>query len=241
MRSLRLIAALLVLVAGSVGAFAQFGPGPGGRAPLSEQGTPRNEAGRFAYYALVLSWSPTHCATLRRDGYDPQCHSRDGRRFAFVLHGLWPQHERGWPEFCPTRGGNFVPRSTIDRMLDIMPSQGLVIHQYRKHGTCSGLGPDEFFDLSRKYFSKIKVPQRFERPNEQLVVSPKEVVDAFVAANPGLTPSQIVVDCNNSGNRLREVRICLSREGQFRDCGQNENQQRLCRSDRLYMPPVRAR
>lgn len=235
----RFLLALLLLVAGSIAAAAQFGPGPAGRAPLSEQGGAKNQAGRFDYYALVLSWSPTHCATLRRDGYDPQCHSRDGRRFAFVLHGLWPQHERGWPEFCQTRGGNFVPQRTIDRMLDIMPSGGLIVHQYRKHGTCSGLAPDEFFDLARKYYGQIKIPARFAHPNEQLTVSPKEVVEAFVEANPGLTARQMVVDCANSGNRLREVRICLSREGRFRDCGANENPQRLCRSDRLYLPPVR--
>lgn len=240
MRRHRPLVAFLLLVAGITAAAAQFGPGPGGRAPI-DRGGGRNEAGKFDYYALVLSWSPTYCSTLRRDGYDPQCHSRDGKRFAFVLHGLWPQYEQRWPEFCPTRGGNFVPQPVINRMLDIMPSPGLVIHQYRKHGTCSGLGPEEFFALSRRYFEKVSIPPRFVRPNQDTTVSPKEVVDAFVEANPGLKQEAIVVDCQNSGNRLREVRICLDKAGDFRACGSNENQNRLCRSDRLHMPPVRSR
>ena len=61
-------------------AAAQFGPGPGGRAPFSPQPPGKNEAGRFDYYAMVMSWSPSYCAGLQRGGYDPQCHARDGKR-----------------------------------------------------------------------------------------------------------------------------------------------------------------
>jgi ribonuclease T2 len=217
---------------------AQFGPGPGGRAPFSAQPPPRNEAGRFDYYVLALSWSPTHCATLRREGYDPQCHSRD-KQYAFVLHGLWPQHERGWPEHCPIQGRPFVPQRTIDKMLDIMPSRGLVIHQYRKHGTCSGLDPQDYFDVSRKYFQKIKIPPRFELPNQAFTVSPSDVVDDFLSVNPGMKADSIAVSCGGSGNRLREIRICLSREGAYRACGSNENPRRLCSANRMTVPPVR--
>ena len=37
--------------------------------------------GRFDYYALVLSWSPTHCETTDRPDIQ-QCRPRDGRRFS---------------------------------------------------------------------------------------------------------------------------------------------------------------
>jgi len=36
---------------------------------------------------------------------------------------------------------------------------------------------------------------------------------------------------------LREVRICMTRDLQFRDC--SPSAQRTCRSDQLVMPPVR--
>ena len=210
-------------------ALAQYGSGSDGR----------NEAGRFDYYALVLSWSPTYCASQQRGGYDPQCDRRGERAYAFVLHGLWPQHERGWPQDCRTRERPFVPRPTIDRMLDIMPSPRLVIHEYRKHGTCSGLAPDAYYDYARKLFAKIAVPARYVQPEKSFFVSPDEIRNDFAAANPGLSEEMIAVACNRSGARLREVRVCFSREGEFRACGRNEEPRRLCAQARMYVPPVR--
>ncbi len=212
---------------------AQFAPRPGSE-PRIRGGLPS----RFDYYALAMSWSPTHCATTdRRD--EQQCNPRDGRRFAFVLHGLWPQHERGYPEFCPTRDRPFVPQRTIERMGDIMPSRGLIIHQYRKHGVCSGLDPDGYFNLSRALFQKVKVPQRFISPEQEQMVDTSTLVQEFVVANPGLRPDMLAVVCGGPGNRLREVRVCFSQDGAFRACGGNENQRRLCSAPRVFVPPVR--
>lgn len=200
----------------------------------------RGIAGQFDYYLLSLSWSPSYCASLQRDGYDPQCHRRDGKRYSFVLHGLWPQNDRGWPQFCPSADRGFVPRPVADRMLDIMPSDKLVFHQYRKHGTCSGLGVDGYFDLSRELFNKVKIPRRYVNlADQRLFVSPSDVVNEFVAANPGLKPDQIAIECGGPGNRLKEVRICFSKDGQFRTCGRNEDQRRLCSAPTMYVPPVR--
>lgn len=238
--SRRLLAAAIAAVALAAGsAVAQFGPGPGGRGPLDRQPAPRNEAGRFDYYSLVLSWSPTFCASQGARPNDPQCNPRGGRRYSFVMHGLWPQHERGWPESCPTRERTFVPDATINRMLEIMPSRNLVIHEYRKHGTCSGLSPEAYFDLSRRLFDKVRTPPRIERANQALVLTPDEIVRDFTAVNPALKAESIAVTCNGPGNRLREVRICFSREGEFRPCGRNEDARRLCNAQKVYIPPVR--
>ena len=49
----------------------------------------------------------------------------------------------------------------------------------------------------------------------------------------------IAVQCGGAGNRLKEVRICFDKGGNFRACGRNENQARLCSADRMYVPPVR--
>jgi ribonuclease T2 len=49
----------------------------------------------------------------------------------------------------------------------------------------------------------------------------------------------IAVSCGGPGNRLREVRICFTKDGAFRACGKNENQRRLCAAARMYVPPVR--
>ena len=234
-----LAGALAALAVAASAAFAQIGPGPGGKAPFSVQPSPRNEAGRFDYYTLVLSWSPTYCASQQRGGNDLQCNPRNGRGYAFVTHGLWPQHERGWPENCPTRERPFVPQKIIDRMLDIMPAPNLVIHEYRKHGTCSGLSPEAYFDLTRKLYGKIRIPPRYERPNAPLVVPPEEIVRDFVGLNPAMKADGLAVTCNGPGNRLREVRVCFTREGEFRSCGRNEDARRLCGAPKVFLPPVR--
>lgn len=203
-----------------------------------------DKPGEFDYYALVLSWSPTHCASqpTRKTRNDPQCSAKPGGRpYAFVLHGLWPQHMKGYPNRCWTDFKPFVPKRVINGMLDIMPSTGLIIHQYKKHGTCSGLRPEGYFALSSSMFRKIKIPQRYVAPDKPQMVSPETLVDEFIAANSvmGLRQDMIAVSCGGPGNRLREVRICMSKEGDPRPCGSNENQRRLCNAKRMFVPPVR--
>lgn len=211
----------------------QFAPRPGSE-PRVRGGVP----GRFDYYAMVMSWSPTFCATEARPG-DSQCRPR-GRPYAFILHGLWPQYERGFPESCPTPDRPFVPQSTIDRIQDIMPSRNLVIHEYRKHGVCSGLGPEDYFARSRQLFEKVKIPQRFHNPLDNQMVDTAQVVQEFVAANPGMKADHLAIVCNGPGNRLREIRVCFTQDGHFRSCGGNENPRRLCNSNRVFVPPLRA-
>lgn len=228
-----LLAALLVLASFGT-AHAQYSRGyPGGQ---------RNayEAGVFDYYLLTLSWSPTYCAEQGpRANYEEQCAPRS-RPYAFVLHGLWPQFNRGWPQDCRSRDNGFVPKPVARRMLDIMPSERLIFHEYRKHGTCSGLGVDGYFDLARRLYDGVRIPERFRgHVDDRMFVSPEEVVSEFVRANPGLKPEMMAVVCGGPGNRLKEVRICYDKGGDFRACGANENPARLCSANRMYVPPVR--
>ena len=200
----------------------------------------RGKPGDYDYLVLVLSWSPTYCEGEGRQRRDPQCTGT--RPYGFVLHGLWPQWQRGWPEYCRARGQRraWVPSDVIRNMLDIMPSRRLVIHEYRKHGTCFGGPPAAYFATARKLYEKIRIPPRFVRLEKPLVIAPREIEAAFLKANRaiGLGPEMIAVSCNRRG-RLRGVRICFSPGGALRACGQNELQRRLCRRPRIVMPPVR--
>lgn len=128
---LALVAVAAVLVYLERGGDGPSAPEP---APTSAAARPGGTSGSFDYYSLVLSWSPTHCESPEGQDDEAQCARRDGRRYAFILHGLWPQYERGYPEDCPAES-RFVPQRVIDGMLDVMPSKGLIIHEYRKHGT----------------------------------------------------------------------------------------------------------
>ncbi len=189
----------------------------------------RGEPGRFDFYVLSLSWSPSFC--------DSPARSRDecgARPYAFVVHGLWPQYERGFPQDCqipPPR----LDRTIVDEMLDLMPARRLIYHEWDTHGTCSGLDQRAYFDTIRKARALVNIPAQFDHPQQPLAVAPGEVVDAFVKANPGLAPGGIAIDCDRT--RLREVRICITRDLKFRDCGPGAA--RACRSDSLVMPPVR--
>ncbi len=124
-------------------------------------GGPEHDApGNFDYYALVLGWAPTYCDSEGRLRKDAECNGQVPR--AFVLHGLWPQYQKGWPENCHTATNPWVPGEVIGEMRDIMPSKNLVIHEYRTHGTCSGLDPEHYFSVARQLYERISVPPQFK-------------------------------------------------------------------------------
>jgi len=166
--------------------------------------------GRFDYYVLALSWSPQYCASSTA-GSDPQC----SRPFGFVVHGLWPQHERGWPQDCGK--GEWLPESLIERMLPIMPSRKLVLHEWRKHGVCSGLGAEGYFSAVERAYRAVRIPERYRSPRDYLRVSTTQLEADFRAANPALRPDGIALEC--SGNYLKEIRLCLDKSLAPRACG----------------------
>ena len=185
----------------------------------------------FDFYVLSLTWSPSYCEAEGGPRGDAQCES--GRRFGFLVHGLWPQHERGFPEDCPT---DVAPReSDVQALADLMPARGLVRHEWRRHGACSGLTPADYLKTIRAARQAVRIPAAFQRLDKYVMVSPADVEAAFLAANPGLRPSGIAVTCD--GRRLREVRICLTRGLDFRAC--EEVDRRGCRADRVVLPPLR--
>lgn len=188
--------------------------------------------GDFDFYVLSLSWSPTYCQDR---GRSDRIQCGGPRPFAFVVHGLWPQYERGSPSDCDVGPRSGLPRRLVDSMLDLMPSPSLVRHEWRTHGSCSGLEPVDYFKLTRQAHDAVQIPSQFVDLPDYLTVSPREVEAAFIAANPGLKASGIAVSCDS--RRLKEVRICLSKDLRFRDCV--EVDRKACRSNSLVMPPVR--
>jgi ribonuclease T2 len=192
----------------------------------------RHTPGKFDFYLLALSWSPSFC---EQAGDRPNARQQCGARpFSFVVHGLWPQYERGFPQSCQNPPP-FVENRTVDRMLDLMPARGLVIHEWKKHGTCAGGSPEAYFDTVRKAREAVKIPAEYQGPTRALNVAPGAVEEAFIKANPGLSPAGIAVTC--SSTRLSEVRICMTRDLKFRDCHEVDRQ--ACARPQVVMPPVR--
>jgi ribonuclease T2 len=191
----------------------------------------RDAPGRFDYYVLVLSWTPTYCAEEGEERGDRQCDAR--RSHGFTLHGLWPQYFDGWPQDCWRGKRPWVPDEVIGAMRDIMPSKGLVIHEYRAHGTCAGLSPSEFYRVARELYERIETPSRFDTLEEQLVVPPDEIERAFLDANSWLKPEMISVTCRKGA--FLDVRVCFGRDLSPRACGKNE-EKRLCRAPKVTVP-----
>ena len=190
--------------------------------------------GEFDFYVLALSWSPAFCeAQGERMSRSIQCGG--DRQFSFVVHGLWPQFTRGYPEYCQVPAPD-LDRRIINGMLDIMPAPGLIRSEWAKHGTCAGArSPSAYFETVRQARAKIRIPAEYENVQAATTVSPDEVEDAFVRANPGLSREMISVQCDD--RRLREVRICIGRDMNFTAC--QEIDRRTCRRDRLMVTPVR--
>lgn len=222
---LALIFAALVLAACS-----------GGDEPsTAEKADPAVPLGKgFDFYVLALSWSPGYC-TSEGDKADPrQC--GDGRRYEFVVHGLWPQFEKGYPANCESVHGKRIDNKLAGSIIDIMPSFGLIRHQWRKHGRCSGLSPERYFDVTRAAFNKIALPAAFSGLDEPKTVTHQTVEKLFQAENKSIPPDGIAVTCK--GNYLRDVRICLTKDLEFfRPCPEVDRNH--CRRPTMAVVPSR--
>lgn len=166
------------------------------------------EPGSFDFYVLSLSWSPTYCdgEGARRDR-NGQC--APGRGLGFVVHGLWPQYERGYPSNC-SAVERPLTRNAVEAAGEIMPSEGLARHEWRTHGTCSGLDPLAYFKAVKTAREAVTIPEAFTKPDASLRAAPIEIARQFVMANKGLRPDMMSVTCRRG--QLQDVRICFSKD-----------------------------
>lgn len=197
-------------------------------APLSAQ----DRAGDFDYYVMSLSWSANWCALEGDAQGSPQCDPEAG--FGWILHGLWPQYDRGYPTFCDT---NERPPSRSDTaaMADIMGTAGLAWYQWRKHGVCAGLSSDDYYAISRAAYARITRPAVFRALNREVSLPASLVEEAFLRDNPALQADQITITCK--AGYIQEARICLTRDLEFRNCGQDVI--RDCTMDDAAFNPMR--
>lgn len=190
------------------------------------------KAGEFDYYVLALSWSPNWCALEGdRKGSD-QCEAKHDH--GWIMHGLWPQFERGWPSFCNTRERN-PSRADTRAMADIMGTGGLAWHQWNKHGRCTGLSSDDYFALSREAYGSVTRPPVFRKLDRSVKLPASVVEEAFLEANPDLSADGVTITCKSSF--IQEARICLTRDLEPRDCGRDVI--RDCTQTKAQFDPVR--
>ncbi|HGG05037.1 MAG TPA: ribonuclease T [Aliiroseovarius sp.] len=197
--------------------------------PAMAEGEP---AGDFDYFVLSLSWSPTWCALEGDVRNSRQCD--DGAAFGWVLHGLWPQYEKGWPSYC--RSAARAPsRSETGAMADIMGTGGAAWYQWKKHGVCSGLAAPDYFALARSAYNGIERPPVFRKLDNPVRLPASVVEQAFLRSNPNLTPDMITITCKQ--DRIQEARICLTKDLEPRQCGPDVI--RDCSQTRALFDPIR--
>ena len=132
------------------------------------QDSRQNAPGRLDFYVLSLSWSPSFCAeAAERNARSATANVQCGPRpYSFVVPGLWPQYDDGFPEYCR------------------VPAPRLIYDEWDRHGTCSGQSPRAYFDTVRKARAVVKIPPEFTDRKEPLSVTPRAVEEAFIKANP---------------------------------------------------------
>lgn len=170
--------------------------------------------GDFDLYILSLSWSPEYCAGYQNDA--TQCAA--DKHFGLVVHGLWPQYttpridpasgqESGWPANCRSSANATPPEEAAA----VWPSLGLYRHEWQTHGTCTGLVPDSYVDLTKVLRQRFQMPAALLPEGRDQVIGADKLRAAIVAANPGLAAKDLALVCHR--NRLAEIRLCLGRDG----------------------------
>ncbi len=160
----------------------------------------------FDFYVLSLSWSPTYC--MLNDDKSTQCKEKHN----FVVHGLWPQYEHGYPRECPSNVKH-LDYKIVQSMLDIMPSERLINIEWDRHGTCTSLSPDKYFKTVRAAYNAVKIPELTNNSSRYKV---GDIEAEFIKLNQGLGNNMLAVTTKEG--KLNEVRICMTQNLEFRPC-----------------------
>lgn len=216
----------LILLAGVLAGYAVLQQVPASSDSNADQGRP------WEYFVLAISWTPSWCVQTGDARDDARC--ADGAGAGWLVHGLWPQNSDGsWPEYCDTVQAAPRPEQ-ISAMIDIMGSEGLALHQWRKHGTCTGESAEGYFALMRRAFEAMRMPSDADMTQSR--VSPMLVLEQIMRKNPGLKRDMAVVTCQ--GGNLQEIRVCLMPSLAPRSCD-DRLLARSCRSANVSVPAIR--
>ena len=85
----------------------------------------------------------------------------------FVVHGLWPENaDRPYPADCGE--GGYIPGAALRQTHGLYPDEGLARYEFRKHGTCTGLSPENYFAAVKFARDEVAIPPMLQAPHEAL-------------------------------------------------------------------------
>ena len=207
------LAALATPVAASAQAYQCRVPTGPVSLPRIERDGPVRQT-RVTGYTLALSWSPEFCR-FRDDEprHARQCGGRNGR-FAFVVHGLWPEGAGSWPQWCPTR--RRPSADAVRASLCMTPSARLIAREWAKHGSCMTPDPDAYWRITRILWRSFRWPD-FDRLSRQRGLTAGDVRTTFADANPYWDAEDVGLVVNERG-WLQELRLCYGTDFMPRAC-----------------------
>lgn len=223
----RIFSALLALLLPLAGCYSRPQTASNPDTSKTDNPPPRAHArsagagGGFDFYLLNLSWSPEFCHS-HPNAAECAVHAN------FILHGLWPQNDNGtYPENCSNDPGPADPTQYKDIYLD----QGLLAHEWKTHGTCSGLNADNFFNAARTAFHSVAIPHALSGLTAQISLPPEQILGDFTAANPNIPRASLALSCGN--NYLTAIEVCLDKSLHPIACPSV----RSCRANTVRIPP----
>lgn len=189
-------------------------------------------AGDYDYLVLSLSWSANWCA-LEGDARDSeQCDP--AHDFDWVVHGLWPQYEDGWPAYCPTNE-RAPSRQVTTAQADIFGAGGAAWYQWKKHGVCTGLSAEQYYGVTRLALQKVNRPAVLAKLTKPVRVPAAVIEEAFLEANPDWSADMVTITC--SDGYIQEARICFDTKLNPRPCAPDTR--RDCTLKDARLEPVR--
>ena len=124
-----------------------------------------------------------------------------------------------------------VAADTVEHMLNFMPSRGLIQHEWKEHGTCSGLSAQEYFAKVEQAFGKLHVPEQYQRLEREQQLGVPELEKSFADANHA-PPRAFRVSCH--AGELVSLEVCVDKNLQYQSCAQSA---RECPMNQVDMRP----
>lgn len=158
-------------------------------------------------YTLALSWSPEFCKPRARDpGHAFQCGGGKGR-FGLVVHGLWPESGKSWPQWC--EASRAPSAAEVRGAMCLMPSERLVARAFAKHGSCMVKRPASYLKVIGILRGGLRLPD-YDRISREEGLSAGRIRAAFADANPEWPEAAVGVRLSARG-WLEEIRLCYSK------------------------------
>lgn len=192
-------------------------------------------------YLLALSWSPTYCLYKDPYGKQSQCYKNLPQKYRFIVHGLWPQSTKlqvGKSEnhlnYCKNVDKQ-ISNQIVEDYFYLMPSSGLMRHQWEKHASCGNFTQQTYFKTIEDLYKKFQISKLFQTIKTTKTLNLSDLLNHITHQIPNISSENIVVACYKK--HLSEIRICLTSNFEPRQCTKNERISGYCHSSQKIIIP----